>query len=122
MIIGVPKEIKCDEYRVGLLPIGVEELSLAGHEVLIESGAGIGSGLSDQDYAQHGAKILAGPAEIFARAEMIIKVKEPQPCEYPLLRRDQIVFTYFHFAADRELTDAVLKSGCTAVAYETPQG
>jgi len=119
MIIGVPKEIKCDEFRVGLLPIGAEELSRAGHKVLIEAGAGLGSGLSDQDYVQHGAELVADPAELYARADMIIKVKEPQPCEYPLLRHDQIVFTYFHFAADCDLTKAVLKSRCNAVAYET---
>lgn len=119
MIIGVPKEIKCDEFRVGLLPIGVDELSRAGHRVLIESGAGVGSGLSDQDYARHGAEIVADPAQVYARADMIIKVKEPQSCEFPFLRRDQIVFTYFHFAADRALMEAVVASGCTAVAYET---
>ena len=119
MIIGVPKEIKCDEYRVGLLPVGAEELTRAGHQVLIEAGAGVGSGLSDQEYANCGAQIVATPAEIFARAELIIKVKEPQTSECAMLRKGQIVFTYFHFAADRELTEAVLKSGCTAVAYET---
>jgi alanine dehydrogenase len=119
MIVGVPKEIKCDEYRVGLLPVGAEELIQAGHRVLIETGAGLGSGLADNEYSKYGAEIVAGPAEVYGRADMIIKVKEPQPCEYPLLRRGQVVFTYFHFAADRELTDAILKSGCTAVAYET---
>ncbi len=119
MIIGVPKEIKCDEFRVGLLPVGAEDLSRAGHKVLIESGAGLGSGLTDQDYLQLGAELVADRAELYARADMIVKVKEPQPCEYPLLRRDQIVFTYFHFAADRGLTEAVLQSGCNAVAYET---
>jgi alanine dehydrogenase len=119
MIVGVLKEIKCDEFRVGLLPVGAEELTRAGHNVLIESGAGLGSGLADEQYAQHGAEIVADPAEIYARAEMIVKVKEPQPSEYPLLREDQAVFTYFHFAASRELTDAVLNSGCNAVAYET---
>ncbi len=119
MIIGVPKEIKCDEYRVGLLPVGVEELSRAGHKVIIESGAGTGSGLSDESYAEQGAELAATPEEVYARADMIVKVKEPQPCEYPFLRRGQIVFTYFHFAADRTLTEAVLESGCAAVAYET---
>jgi alanine dehydrogenase len=119
MIIGVPKEIKCDEFRVGLLPVGAEELTRAGHKVLIESGAGMGSGLSDQEYAERGAEIVATAEDIYARTDMIVKVKEPQPCEYPLLRRGQIVFTYFHFAADRKLTDAVLQSGCAAVAYET---
>ena len=119
MIIGVPQEIKRDEFRVGLLPVGAEELSRAGHTVLIQSGAGLGSGLPDQDYLQHGAELIADPADIYARADMIVKVKEPQPCEYPLLRRDQIVFTYFHLAANRDLTEAILRSECTAVAYET---
>jgi alanine dehydrogenase len=119
MIIGVPKEIKCDESRVGLLPVGADELTRVGHRVLVEAGAGLASGLSDQEYAACGAEIVANPVDIYAQAGMIIKVKEPQPCEYPLLRRDQIVFTYFHFAADRKLMAAVLQSGCTAVAYET---
>ena len=119
MIIGVPKEIKCDECRVGLLPVGAEELTRAGHKVLIETGAGLASGLSDDDYANCGAEIVADPTVVYARADMILKVKEPQPSEYPLLRRDQIVFTYFHFAADRDLTEAILRSGSTAVAYET---
>jgi alanine dehydrogenase len=119
VIIGVPKEIKCDEYRVGLLPVGAEELIHAGHRILIETNAGQGSGLPDNDYAKCGAEIVANPSEVYARADMIIKVKEPQPVEYPLLRRDQIVFTYFHFAADGDLTEAILRSGCMAVAYET---
>jgi alanine dehydrogenase len=119
MIVGVPKEIKCDEYRVGLLPIGAEELIRAGHRVLVETSAGFGSGLPDDDYAKCGAEIVAKTADVYARGDMIIKVKEPQPSEFPLLRRDQIVFTYFHFAADRDLTEAILQSGCTAVAYET---
>jgi alanine dehydrogenase len=119
MIIGVPKEIKCDEFRVGLLPVGAEELSRAGHKVLIQTGAGVGSGLSDQAYVEHGAELVASAAEIFGRADMIVKVKEPQPCEYQLLRQGQIVFTYFHLAADRGLTEGILKSGATAVAYET---
>jgi alanine dehydrogenase len=119
MIIGVPKEIKCDEFRVGLLPVGVEELVRAGHQVLVEAGAGLGSGIADEDYAQQGAELIARPGDVYARADLIVKVKEPQPCEYPMLRRDQTVFTYFHFAADRELTEAVLGSGCAAVAYET---
>jgi alanine dehydrogenase len=119
MVIGVPKEFKCDEFRVGLLPVGAEELSRAGHRVLVQTGAGLGSGLPDQAYAEHGAELVASAAEIFGRADMIVKVKEPQPCEYPLLRQGQIVFTYFHLAADRGLTDEILKSGATAVAYET---
>ena len=119
MIIGVPKEIKRDEYRVGLLPVGVEEFVRAGHKVLVEAGAGLGSGLADHDYLRHGAEMMPSGAEIYDRADMIIKVKEPQAEEIPHLREGQIVFTYFHFAADRDLTDGVLQSGCTAVAYET---
>jgi len=119
MIIGVPKEIKRDEYRVGILPVGVEELTRAGHRVLVETGAGLGSGLADQEYLQHGAEMVAAPPEIYARADMIIKVKEPQPAEWPLMRPGQVLFTYFHFAPDRQLTEAVLKSGAVAVAYET---
>jgi alanine dehydrogenase len=119
MIIGVPKETKRDEYRVGMLPVGVEELCRAGHRVLVESGAGLGSGLADQDYAQNGAELVGTPAEIYGRADMIVKVKEPQIGEIPLLRRGQIVFTYFHLAADRQLTESLIQSGCIAVAYET---
>ena len=119
MIVGVPKEIKRDEYRVALLPVGAEELVRAGHRVLVEQGAGLGSGLSDQQYARAGAELSASAAEIFATADMIVKVKEPLESEWPLLRPGQIVFTYFHFAADRRLTEAVLASGATAVAYET---
>jgi alanine dehydrogenase len=119
MIVGVPREIKQDEYRVAMLPVGVEELVRRGHRVLFEVGAGVGSGLPDHDYLAAGAELVAGPAEIFARADMIVKVKEPQAQEFPLIRRGQILFTYFHFAADRELTDAMAKSGATCVAYET---
>jgi len=119
MIVGVPKEIKRDEYRVGLLPVGVEELCRAGHQVLVESGAGLGSGLTDHEYLEHGAQLVGGPEELYAGAEMIIKVKEPQAAEIPLLRKNHILFAYFHFAADRELTEAVLQTGATAVAYET---
>jgi alanine dehydrogenase len=119
MIVGVPKEIKRDEYRVAMLPVGVEELTRAGHQVLVEVGAGLGSGLLDADYLLNGAELVESAAEIFARADMIVKVKEPLAAEWPLLRAGQIIFTYFHFAADRALTEAVLQSGCTAVAYET---
>ena len=119
MIVGVPKETKRDEYRVGLLPVGVEELTRAGHRVLVETGAGLGSGLADADYAKHGAELVGSPAELYGRADMIIKVKEPQPDEIRLLRRGQIVFTYFHLAADRQLTESLLQSGSIAVAYET---
>lgn len=119
MIVGVPREIKQDEYRVAMLPVGVEELVHRGHRVLVETGAGIGSGLLDQDYAAAGAELLAQPAEIFAQADMIVKVKEPQPAEFPFIRRGQILFTYFHFAADRTLTEAMAASGAACVAYET---
>jgi len=119
MIIGVPCEIKSDEYRVAMLPVGVEELVRRGHQVLVEAGAGLGSGLADHDYLQQGAEKVSGPAEIFARADMIVKVKEPQRSEWSLIREGQIIFTYFHFAADRQLTEAILQSGCSAVAYET---
>jgi alanine dehydrogenase len=119
MIVGVPKEVKRDEYRVGLLPVGADELTRAGHRVLVEAGAGLGSGLADQDYAKHGAELVGTPEELYGRAELIVKVKEPQPGEIPLLRHGQIVFTYFHLAADRQLTDSLLATGCTAVAYET---
>ncbi len=119
MLVGVPKEIKRDEYRVALLPVGVEELTRAGHTVLVQRDAGLGSGILDEHYAEHGAKLVDTAAEIFGQAELVIKVKEPLPQEWPLLRPGQIVFTYFHFAADRKLTEAVLASGVTAVAYET---
>ncbi len=119
MIVGVPKEIKQDEYRVAMLPVGVEELVRRGHKVLIEAGAGTGSGLPDSDYVQSGAELIAAPAEIFARADMIVKVKEPQKSEISMIRKGQVVFTYFHLAADRELTEGLLKTGSTCVAYET---
>ncbi|HEX7377733.1 MAG TPA: alanine dehydrogenase [Pirellulales bacterium] len=119
MIIGVPKEIKRDEYRVAILPVGVEELTRAGHTVLVQTGAGLGSGIADERYAEQGARLVAGAEEIFGQAELVMKVKEPLEAEWPLLRRGQTIFTYFHFAADRRLTEAVLASGVTAAAYET---
>ncbi len=122
MIVGVPREVKADEYRVAMLPVGVEELTALGHRVLVEAGAGLGSGITDEQYAENGAEIVAGPAAIFAAADLVVKVKEPLPSEWPLLRPGQIVFTYFHFAASEELTRAVLATGCTAVAYETLVG
>lgn len=121
MLVGVPKEIKADEYRVGILPAGVEDLTRAGHRVLIESGAGLGSGIADEEYAACGAELVARPEDIYARADLVVKVKEPQPGEIGLLRPGQIVFCFFHFAADRTLTEGVLASGCIAVAYETLQ-
>src|SRR5215204_5662116 len=119
MIVGVPKEIKQDEYRVAMLPVGVEELTRRGHKVLIEAGAGTGSGLPDSDYVQAGAELIEEQADIFARADLIVKVKEPQKSEIALIRKGQVVFTYFHLAADRELTEGLLKTGSTCVAYET---
>ena len=119
MIVGVPKEIKADEYRVAMLPVGAEELTSAGHQVLIEAGAGQGSGIVDAQYASAGATIVASAGEIWAGADMIVKVKEPQSSEWSLLRPDQVVFTYFHFAADESLTRAIIDSGITAIAYET---
>jgi len=119
MIVGVPKETKQDEYRVGILPVGVEELTRAGHRVLVETGAGLGSGLPDHEYLDHAAELVAEGEELYARAEMILKVKEPQPHELRWLREGQVVFAFFHFAADRRLTEGMLNSGCTAVAYET---
>lgn len=119
MLIGVPREIKRDEYRVAMLPVGVEELSRAGHPVVIEAGAGVGSGLSDAEYAEAGAEIVATAAEVYSRADLIVKVKEPLPPEYPLIRSGQTLFTYFHFAASSDLTQAMLQSGATCLAYET---
>ena len=119
MIIGVPKEIKEHEYRVALLPFGAEALIHNGHQVLVQKGAGIGAGLLDEAYAQVGAVLVDTPDEIFARAGMIMKVKEPQKQEIPLMREGQVMFTYFHFAASRELTLGVRDSGAIAVAYET---
>ena len=119
MIVGLPCEVKKDEYRVALLPVGVEELTRDGHQVVVETGAGVGSGLDDSDYVKHGAEIVADAAKVFERAELVVKVKEPLREEWPMLRKDQLIFTYFHFAADQELTEAVIASGCIAVAYET---
>ena len=125
MIIGVPREIKRDEYRVAMLPVGVEELTNLGHTVLVEAGAGLGSGIPDAEYQAVGGQVLAGPAEIYAQAELIVKVKEPLEPEWPLIRPGQAIFTYFHFAASRDLTRAMLDSGSICLAYETlrdPQG
>ncbi len=119
MIVGIPKEIKRDEYRVAMLPVGVEEMVRAGHRVLIERGAGLGSGLPDHEYVRAGAEVADAPADIFAQADMIVKVKEPQASEWPMLRSGQLLFTYFHFAASLELTTAMIDSGTTCIAYET---
>jgi len=119
MIVGVPKEIKHDEYRVAMLPVGVEELVRAGHKVVVEAGAGLGSGLADHEYLRQGAELVASPADVFAAADLIVKVKEPQPQEYPLIRPGTAIFTYFHFASSQELTEAMLQTGATCIAYET---
>lgn len=121
MIVGVPKEVKKDEYRVALLPVGAELLTGDGHTVLFEKEAGSSSGFGDQAYASVGATIVETAEEIYARAEMVVKVKEPQPAEIAQLRAGQIAFCYFHFAASRELAVACLQTGVTAVAYETLQ-
>lgn len=119
MIIGVPKEIKVQEYRVGLTPAGVHSLVGNGHSVYVETQAGVGSGFSDDAYERAGAKILDSAAKVYAIAEMIVKVKEPQNIEFPLIKENQIVFTYFHFAASRELTEAMLASKAICITYET---
>src|SRR6476659_6058396 len=121
MIIGVPKEIKEQEQRVALLPSGTLQLTKHGHTVLVETNAGLGSGYPDEDYIKAGAEIVEQAKDVFARADMIVKVKEPLAAEFPLLRRGQILFTYLHLAASKNLTEALLKSGVTGVAYETIQ-
>ena len=121
MIVGVPREIKNNEYRVGLLPVNCEALVQADHTVLVERHAGEGSGAYDTDYRAVGARIVSAPREIYRRADLIVKVKEPQPSEIPWLRPGQIVLTYFHFAADKALFDAILRSQIVAIAYETIQ-
>ncbi|HER44484.1 MAG TPA: alanine dehydrogenase [Candidatus Eisenbacteria bacterium] len=122
MIIGVPKEIKKDEYRVALLPVGAETLKKHGHKVLVEKNAGVGSGFADAEYRKAGATIVSSAKEIFRRSDMIIKVKEPQPVEIRMIREDQVVFTYFHFAASRPLTEGMIRSKAIAIAYETMVG
>jgi len=119
MHIGVPREIKVHEYRVGLVPAGVRELVAAGHKVSIESGAGAGVGLDDGEYVAAGAAVVGSAAELFARAELIVKVKEPQPAETQLLRAGHVLFTYLHLAADPLQARGLMSSGATAIAYET---
>ena len=120
MIIGVPKEIKTNENRIALVPAGAEALVQAGHTVLVEQGGGLGSGFEDEQYSSVGAQLLP-VEEVWARAEMIMKVKEPIAVEYPRIRANQILFTYFHFAADEALTRAIIDDGSIAIAYETVQ-
>ena len=119
MIIGVPREIKEHEYRVAMLPVGVEEMTRAGHTVTVERGAGLGSGIPDERYEECGARLVDSREVIWATADLVVKVKEPQLGEIPLMKEGQVLFTYFHFAADEALTRGVLDSGATAVAYET---
>lgn len=119
MIIGVPKEIKPDEYRIAVTPAGVERLKMGGHRVLIQQGAGVGSGLADEDYRAYGAELIPTAEEVWKGADLICKVKEPLASEIKLIKNDQTVFTYFHFAASRELTEGVRDTGCVAIAYET---
>lgn len=119
MLIGVPKEIKVREYRVGLTPASVRELTALGHEILVEEGAGAGIGIDDSDYHRAGAAIVQRASEIFSRAEMIVKVKEPQPAEREMLRRGQVLFTYLHLAPDPDQTTDLLQSGAVCIAYET---
>jgi alanine dehydrogenase len=119
MIIGAPKEIKDHEYRVALLPFGVELLVKAGHQVYVQSLAGEGSGATDDEYARAGAKVVKTAKEVFRAADLVVKVKEPQPVEYPMLKPGQVIFTYFHFAASRDLTVAMIDSKIVAIAYET---
>ncbi|MBN2410305.1 alanine dehydrogenase [candidate division KSB1 bacterium] len=119
MIIGVPKEIKTNENRIAVVPAGVEILKQHGHSVLIEDNGGVGSGFSNQDYVKAGATVIPTAAQVYTKAEMIMKVKEPLPQEYKLISENQVVFTYFHFAASRELTDAMMASKAICIAYET---
>jgi alanine dehydrogenase len=121
MIIGVPSEVKEDEYRVALTPAGVRELTTAGHTVLVEQGAGIGSSITDEEFTATGASMVGAAADGWSAADMVLKVKEPVPAEYDLLglRRDQVLFTYLHLAASLSCTEALLKAGNTAIAYET---
>ncbi|MDD9969160.1 MAG: alanine dehydrogenase [Myxococcales bacterium] len=118
MRVGVPRELKDDENRVAITPAGVTALAAQGHEVLVEAGAGLGSNLSDEAFAKAGARVVPELAEVW-NADMVLKVKEPLPQEYPLLRRDQVLFTYLHLAASRELTEKLLERGVIALAYET---
>ncbi len=119
--IAVPREIKNHEYRVALTPAGVHELTAHGHDVFVEAGAGLGSAITDEEYLAAGAKILAKAEDVWAEGEMVMKVKEPIASEYPLLRGDQVLFTYLHLAADEPLTKALMDAGTTAIAYETVQ-
>jgi alanine dehydrogenase len=119
MLVGVPTEVKTDEFRVGMRPVGVELLTRDGHTVLVQSGAGLGSGFNDELYAAAGARVVPTAADVWGEADLIVKVKEPQPAEVQMIRAGQTIFTFFHFAADKELTEGCLARRCTSVAYET---
>jgi alanine dehydrogenase len=119
MLVGVPREIKDNEFRVGLTPSAVRELVRHGHEVIVQSGAGTAIDLDDERYAAAGAQVVPQAEEVYARAELVVKVKEPQPSEIALLREGQVLFTYLHLAPDRAQTEGLLKAGCVGVAYET---
>ena len=119
MIIGVPKEIKLQEHRIGLTPNSVKKLTEKNHEVLIEHNGGFEAGFTNEDYINVGAKIIKSPEEIFKRAELIVKVKEPQMSEVEMIREGQIIYTYFHLAAAKELTIGLIKSKSICIAYET---
>ena len=121
MIIGIPKEIKSNENRVSLIPFGVEDLCKSGHTVIVENFAGYKSGFSNEDYVNAGALIAENAKEVFEKADMIVKVKEPQPTEVKMIKENQIIFTYFHFAADELLTNGIINSKSIAIAYETVQ-
>lgn len=119
MLIGVPKEIKSQEFRIGITPAGVQELVQNGHQIMVEKNGGLGIGVSDEEFKAAGALIIDTAQEIFSKAEMVVKVKEPQPEECKLLRKDQLLFTYLHLAPDPTQTKLLLESGVTAIAYET---
>ncbi|MFC1716435.1 alanine dehydrogenase, partial [Candidatus Poribacteria bacterium] len=121
MVVGVPKEIKSHEYRVAILPVGVEALTQAGHTVIIQEDAGIGSGILDTEYIDAGAEMVSSVEDVYRSAEMLVKVKEPSPEEYDLVREGMVIFTYFHFAASEELTEKMLAGKSVCIAYETIQ-
>lgn len=119
MVVGIPREIKDKEYRVSLTPAGVKELVHYGHHVIIETNAGAGSSFEDDDYLDAGGEVINSPEEVFVRSELICKVKEPQPSEYPLIKSHHIIFTYFHFASNEKMLNAMIDSGSVSIAYET---
>jgi alanine dehydrogenase len=121
MLVGIPTEIKNNEERVAITPAGVHELVNHGHQVLVQAGAGEGSGFTDAEYVAQGAQIAADAEQVWAAADLLLKVKEPLAAEYPLMRAGQVLFTYLHLAANKECTDALLAAGTTGIAYETVQ-